>query len=141
MRIVLKATLATATTAALVGGISLATASTASAACKTRTEMRGGQAVSTSACSNGTTKSLPVEMTSGPAPGTGGLILRNSAGADLGSGIGENQNFKFVTCGPSGSGLIKVVQLKRNGGGGWGNLYKGYVKQAYTQIPSMFPCN
>ena len=77
---------------------------------------------------------------SAPAPGTGGLILRDIRGNDLGSGIGEKQGFDFIACGPKGSGLIKVNQYTRGNGGGWGNLYTGYVKQRYTQIPSMFPC-
>lgn len=76
---------------------------------------------------------------SGPAPGTGGLILRDINGRDLGSGIGEMQDFVFESCGPNG--LIEVTQLRRGGGGGWGSLYRGYVRKAYTQIPSMFPCN
>lgn len=87
-----------------------------------------------------TTKSAANSIFSGPAQGTGGLILRNANGTDLGSGIGEGQGFYFLSCGPKGSGLIKVRQHTRGTGGGWGNLYTGYVKQRYTQIPSMFPC-
>jgi hypothetical protein len=79
--------------------------------------------------------------TSWPANGTGGLNIRNSAGTYLGSGIGEDQTFQFLHCGPSGSGLIYIRQLTRGHGGGWGSLYKGYVKQRWTQLPSMFPCN
>lgn len=80
-------------------------------------------------------------ISSWPATGTGGLILRDSSGNDTGSGIGEKQDFEFSGCGPKGSGLIKVVQVKRGGGGGWGSSYSGFVKQKYTQLPSMFPCN
>lgn len=80
-------------------------------------------------------------LTSWPATGTGGLNIRNSSGVYLGSGIGEGQTFKFVHCGPKGSGLIYVHQLTKGHGGGWGSLYKGYVKQRWTQMPSMFDCN
>lgn len=73
-----------------------------------------------------------------PASGTGGLILRDKKGHDLGSGIGENQNFEFNECGPKGSGLIYVEQLKWGSGGGWGDLYTGYVKIKYTKKPGMF---
>lgn len=79
--------------------------------------------------------------TSFPASGTGGLIIRDVHGNDLGSGIGEQQAFQFLECGPAGSGLVKVHQLTRGGGGGWGNLYGGYVRHQYTQLPSMFPCD
>jgi hypothetical protein len=88
-----------------------------------------------------TAKEAGTSISSFPASGTGGLILRDINGRDLGSGIGESQDFGFNGCGPKGSGLIRVVQLKRNGGGGWGSLYSGFVKQRYTQLPSMFPCN
>lgn len=99
--------------AAVAAAITLATATTASAA----------------------PASAP-SYSSAPAPGTGGLILRDINGSDL----GEKQGFHFIKCGPKGSGLIKVNQYTRGGGGGWGTLYEGYVKQRYTQIPSMFPC-
>lgn len=88
-----------------------------------------------------TAKEAGTIISSFPASGTGGLILRDINGRDLGSGIGENQHFGFNGCGPEGSGLIKVIQTKRGTGGGWGNLYAGFVKQKYTQAPSMFPCN
>lgn len=87
------------------------------------------------------TKATKSMINSWPASGTGGLILRDSNGNDTGSGIGEQQNFDFDSCGPKSSGLIKVVQVKRGGGGGWGSSYEGFVKQKYTQLPSMFPCN
>lgn len=77
-----------------------------------------------------------------PAEGTGGLILRDINGRDLGSGIGEDQDFGFEACGPKGSGLIRVVQLKRGSGGGWGSLYAGYVKAEFSQAPQLFEkCN
>lgn len=88
-----------------------------------------------------TAKEARVSITSWPAIGTGGLILREINGRDKGSGIGEEQTFGFNGCGPKGSGLIKVVQLTRGKGGGWGSEYAGFVKQKYTQLPSMFPCN
>lgn len=77
-------------------------------------------------------------ISSWPAEGTGGLILRDINGRDLGSGIGEHQDFGFNGCGPEGSGLIRVIQLKRGGGGGWGPLYSGYVKKRWTQAPQLF---
>lgn len=77
-------------------------------------------------------------FTSWPAPGTGGLILRDEHGNDLGSGIGEQQDFRLIECGPENSGLIRVEQLTRGGGGGWGTLYEGYVKVEWTMVPSMF---
>lgn len=89
----------------------------------------------------GSSKADDAVISSTPHEGTGGLILRDINGRDLGSGIGENQYFGFTSCGPKGSGLIKVVQITRGKGGGWGSLYEGYVKQRYTQLPSMFPCN
>lgn len=76
--------------------------------------------------------------TSGPAPRTGGLILRDAEGRDLGSGIGEGQQFKFTGCGPTGSGLIRVRQTTRGNGGGWGTLYSGYVKKRWTMAPQMW---
>lgn len=77
-------------------------------------------------------------ITSWPEVGTGGLILRDAQGNNLGSGIGEKQDFEFVECGPAGSGLIKVNQLTRGTGGGWGDLYEGYVKARWAMMPSMF---
>lgn len=77
-------------------------------------------------------------ITSWPAVGTGGLILRDENGNDLGSGIGEGQDFEFIECGPAGSGLIMVNQLTRGSGGGWGSLYSGYVKAEWTMMPSQF---
>jgi hypothetical protein len=77
-------------------------------------------------------------ITSWPAVGTGGLILRDENGNDLGSGIGEGQDFEFIQCGPEGSGLVKVNQLTRGSGGGWGDLYSGYVKAEWTMAPGQF---
>lgn len=77
-------------------------------------------------------------ITSHPAQGTGGLILRDEHGNDLGSGIGEGQQFRFAECGPDGSGLIYVNQTVQGRGGGWGTLYEGYVKAEWTSIPSHF---
>lgn len=77
-------------------------------------------------------------ITSWPAQGTGGLILRDRHGNDLGSGIGEGQDFEFTACGDEGSGLVKVRQLTRGTGGGWGSLYDGYVKIEWTSAPVLF---
>jgi len=73
-------------------------------------------------------------LTDFPAEGTGGLILRDENGNDLGSGIGEGQAFQLTECGPEGSGLIKVNQTLRGEGGGWGELYDGYVKVEWTSL-------
>lgn len=77
-------------------------------------------------------------IVSWPAVGTGGLILRDKYGNDLGSGIGEKQDFAFLSCGGDGSGLVKVRQLTRGTGGGWGDLYEGYVKTKWTMAPVLF---
>ena len=76
----------------------------------------------------------------GAAPGTGGLVLRDHNGADLGSGIGEGDRFTWSGERrrlPGGTVLVKVTQDTR-GGGGWGPLYSGWVRAAYTSDPSMF---
>lgn len=97
----------------------------------------------TATTASANTPATKTTLSSWPGIGTGGLIIRDVNGNDLGSGIGEAQYFKFIACGPKNSGLIQVVQELRGnkGGGGWGSLYSGYVKQKYTQAPSMFPCN
>lgn len=119
-----KALVGAALTTAMTVGLTAATTASASAATGSGTVIKSG--------------------TSWPASGTGGLILRDRYGNNTGSGIGENQDFKFRWCGPKGSGLIFVTQLKRGneGGGGWGSAYSGYVKKQYTQLPSMWSfCN
>jgi len=116
---------------AIVGTLATATALVT----LTATNASASQVKSISAKAAGTS------ITSFPASGTGGLILRDVNGRDTGSGIGESQDFGFNGCGPKGSGLIRVIQLKRGGGGGWGSAYAGFVKKQYTQAPSMFPCN
>ena len=58
--------------------------------------------------------------------------------------IGEGQRFIFTDCGPKGSGLINVYQLDKaedGASGGWGALYAGYVKKAYTGNAATYPCN
>lgn len=97
--------------------------------------------VATAAPNTETTNTAPhTTVTSWPASNTGGLILRDTDGNDLGSGIGEQQSFEFVNCGPDGSGLIRVRQITRGEGGGWGHLYEGHVKADFTQRPDMYPC-
>lgn len=88
--------------------------------------------------STSVSRTTDAHITSWPAPGTGGLILRDKHGNDLGSGIGEGQDFEFTMCGEKGSGLVKIRQLTRGTGGGWGNLYEGYVKIRWTSAPVMF---
>jgi len=68
-----------------------------------------------------------------PKPGTGGLILRDDEGNDTGSGIGEDQIFDILECGPKGSGLVLVNQTTRGHGGGWGTQYGGMVKWKYVE--------
>lgn len=111
-----KAAITSAATLALIGGTATAATATAPSAVQST-------------------------ITSWPASGTGGLILRDIKGKDLGSGIGEKQSFEFVNCGPTGSGLIRVRQLTRGEGGGWGDLYEGHVRAKFTQLPDMFPCS
>lgn len=77
-----------------------------------------------------TVASEPVSGTHRPAAGTGGLIIRNSSGHDLGSGIGEGQTFRILNSGPGG--LVKVEQVSRGTGGGWGAQYTGYVLSQYA---------
>lgn len=93
------------------------------------TVSKGSDAVSKRTKGNGTV--------SAPAPGTGGLIFRDAQGRDLGSGMGEGDQFEFIKHGPAGSGLIYVKQITK-GMGGWGTEYIGYVKVKYTMAPELF---
>jgi hypothetical protein len=75
-----------------------------------------------------------------PAPGTGGLIFRDKNGNDLGSGMGEGDTFQYLnqkTTTADGTKLIYVEQITK-GNGGWGNLYKGWVRQQYIGVPSAY---
>lgn len=75
-----------------------------------------------------------------PAPGTGGLIFRDKNGNDLGSGMGEGDTFQYLnqkTTTADGTKLIYVEQITK-GNGGWGSLYKGWVRQQYIGIPSAY---
>ena len=112
----------------------------------------GGYAVSTQQCPAGqestifgcatvthydpNTKVYPNPGQGKPKKGTGGLIIRDDEGVDTGSGIGENQLFDILECGPKGSGLVLVVQTTRGHGGGWGMDYAGYVKWKYVDTNS-----
>jgi hypothetical protein len=113
-------------------------------ACTVRFEMRQEGAARVETCSDGSQTVRPAKIIAKAAPGTGGLVFRDEQGNDLGSGVGQNQTFIFVNCGPEGSGLINVYQLDTNGeegiSGGWGSLYAGYVKKAFTENPSDYPC-
>ncbi|QBZ71918.1 hypothetical protein SEA_KRADAL_19 [Streptomyces phage Kradal] len=78
--------------------------------------------------------------TSAPAAGTGGLIFRDANGRDLGSGIGEEDQFEWYGQKKTladGTVLIYVKQSTR-GGGGWGSLYSGWVRAQFTQAPVLF---
>lgn len=70
-----------------------------------------------------------------PKKGTGGLIFRDEKGNDLGSGMGESDRFRITgkAVKVGGEYLVEVEQVTR-GQGGWGDLYKGYVKLAYTDV-------
>ena len=70
-----------------------------------------------------------------PAPGTGGLIFRDRNGNDLGSGMGENDRFPLPGNASTVDGVkyIEVEQTTR-GHGGWGSLYRGYVKAQFAII-------
>lgn len=76
---------------------------------------------------------------SSPAAGTGGLIFRDQNGRDLGSGIGEMDRFTWDGAKRTVNGEVLIfVKQTTSGGGGWGTLYSGWVKAAYTQAPVMF---
>lgn len=113
--------------------------------CNTRFEMRADGVAQVTRCDGVIQKSQPAQIIAKAAKGTGGLVFRDEQGNDLGSGIGENQSFIFVNCGPENSGLISVYQMDTasddNIGGGWGGLYTGYVKKKFTENPSDYPCN
>lgn len=72
-------------------------------------------------------------QTGRPAPGTGGLIFRDENGNDLGSGMGENDRF-MLTGRASTRDSVKYVEVEQTtrGHGGWGSLYKGYVKAQFV---------
>ncbi|MBZ3908359.1 MULTISPECIES: hypothetical protein [Streptomyces] len=72
-----------------------------------------------------------------PAPGTGGLFLRDAGGAIKGL-MGEGDRARVLTCHPGNPNLVKVQQLT-GGHGGWG-AYIGYVKIAATADPSSIGC-
>ena len=78
--------------------------------------------------------------TGAPAPNTGGLIFRDKNGRDLGSGMGENDQFEWLgrkTVTADGTKLIYVKQTTR-GVGGWGSLYEGWVRSQFTLAPQQF---
>lgn len=89
-----------------------------------------------SSATNGS-KGTTGTITSGPSSTSGGLIFRDEHGNDLGSGMGVDDQFVFIKHGPVGSGLIYVRQTTK-GQGGWGSLYEGFVKTAYTMAPELF---
>lgn len=129
---------------ALLGGTVVVAVPAMQDTCKVTIEMRQDGPVRVETCEDGTRQVRPTQIIAKAASGTGGLVFRDEKGNDLGSGIGEGQQFLFVDCGPKGSGLINVFQLDKaaNGAsGGWGGLYAGYVKKAYTENPSTYPCN
>lgn len=131
----------------LVGGgtVVAVTAPNLGSDCVTKYEMRIDGVAKVTRCGGSIQKARPAQIIAKAAPGTGGLIFRDEHGTDLGSGIGERQKFIFVNCGPKNSGLISVYQLDSQSedgvGGGWGPLYTGYVKKAYTENPGDYPCN
>jgi hypothetical protein len=128
----------------LVGGTAVVAIPALDTSCERTVEMRQDGLVEVVTCKNGTKTVRPTQLIMKAKPGTGGLVLRDEKGNDLGSGIGENQMFIFTECGPEGSGLIHVFQVDSADDegvtGGWGPLYTGYVKKVHTQNPSIFPC-
>ncbi|MFE6165456.1 hypothetical protein ACFQ7F_41875, partial [Streptomyces sp. NPDC056486] len=79
---------------------------------------------------------LPSGMTA-PAPGTGGLYLRDAGGAVKGL-MTERDRARIIACHPSDRGLVRVQQTT-SGSGGWG-AYIGYVKIAATVAPHRIAC-
>lgn len=134
-----------AVVSALLGGTVIVAVPATQENCKTTIEMRQDGPVTVKACgTDGYKEVRPTQIIGTAAAGTGGLVFRDEDGNDLGSGMGEGQQFIFTDCGPKGSGLINVYQLdKAEDGkpGGWGALYAGYVKKAYTDNASTYPCN
>ncbi|MFF6829199.1 hypothetical protein [Streptomyces longwoodensis] len=76
-------------------------------------------------------------VTVAPAPGTGGLYLRNADGSIKGL-MGEGDQAQFLDCHPSNNRYVLVRQIT-HGHGGWG-AYEGYVTAAATMAPSQLPC-
>lgn len=72
-----------------------------------------------------------------PAPGTGGLFLRDAGGAIKGL-MGEGDRARVLTCHPGDPNLVKVQQI--TGGHGGSGAYVGYVKIAATADPSSIGC-
>ncbi|GGU49692.1 hypothetical protein [Streptomyces violascens] len=75
--------------------------------------------------------------TTAPAPGTGGLFLRDADGSVKGL-MGEGDRARIIACHPSNPNLVKVEQTT-SGHSGWGP-YVGYVKIAATSDPSRIAC-
>jgi len=133
-----------AVVSALLGGTVVVAVPAMQDTCKTVIEMRQDGPVTVRKCEDGTQETRPTQIIGTAAAGTGGLVFRDEKGNDLGSGIGEGQRFIFTDCGPKGSGLINVYQLDKaedGASGGWGALYAGYVKKAYTGNAATYPCN
>jgi hypothetical protein len=133
-----------AVVSALLGGTVVVAVPAMQDTCKTEIRMYQDGPVTVKTCDD-RTEVNPIQIIGTAAAGTGGLVFRDENGNDLGSGIGEGQRFIFVNCGPKDSGLINVYQLdsaEEDGkDGGWGGLYAGYVKKAYTDNASDYPCN
>lgn len=132
-----KTIAAGAAAAALAGTIALGGTASASSCPSGQVKVMGqcGTVTSTEADEKGGRN-----VQSGPARGTGGLIFRDENGRDLGSGMGENDQFvwngkKHTTA--DGTKLIYVKQVTR-GVGGWGSLYEGWVRQQFTMAPALF---
>lgn len=132
-----KTIAAGAAAAALAGTIAMGTTASASPCPSGQVKVAGSCGVVTGT-SPDEYKGRHVQ--SGPARGTGGLIFRSENGFDLGSGMGEEDQFiwegkKHTTA--DGTKLIYVKQTTR-GVGGWGPLYEGWVRQEFTMAPELF---
>ncbi|MFJ6752483.1 hypothetical protein ACIQNI_30495 [Streptomyces sp. NPDC091266] len=72
-----------------------------------------------------------------PAAGTGGLYLRDVAGAIKGL-MGEGDRARIIACHPSNPNLVEAEQIT-SGHKGWG-VYRGYVKISATAEPGRIAC-
>lgn len=124
----------TKTTIALTGAALVTTAALTVAPMASATSCAEGEARFEGVCGVAT---VVIEQGMGrPKPGSGGLIFRDEQANNLGSGMYENARFTTTgnTVTVNGIKLIEVEQISQPGLDGYGPLYKGYVKEQYTEI-------
>ncbi|WP_331752962.1 hypothetical protein OG440_38905 (plasmid) [Streptomyces sp. NBC_00637] len=85
-----------------------------------------------------TTVRPAASLTIAPAPGTGGLYLRNANGSVKGL-MAEADQAEFLDCHPSDNRYVLVRQFT-HGHGGWGASL-GYITAAATMAPGQLPCH